>query len=47
MKNFFTLALSLILLALTAGTAWILVTLSGNVEVTHTEPGTATEIRVP
>jgi hypothetical protein len=47
MKNFLTLSLSLLLMALTGGTAWLLLTLSGNVEIKRVDPGTSAEVRVP
>ena len=47
MKNFFTLILSLGLLSMSGGTAWILVTLSSNVEISATDPGNAAQVVVP
>jgi hypothetical protein len=47
MRNFVTLLVSLLLVVVTAGTAWILISLSGGVEFQRLDPGNTAEVTVP
>lgn len=47
MRNFLTLLVCVGLLAASAFTAWVFISLSGNVEFSRQEPGAAAEVRVP
>lgn len=47
MRNLLTYGLSLILLAATAGGAWLLLDLSNNTTIERNDPGNAAEVTVP
>lgn len=47
MRNLLTLLVSVGLLAASAFTAWVFISLSGNVEFSRKDPGSAAEVRVP